>query len=187
MKKNRMMRLASILLVCVLLSTSVISGTFAKYTSTASGTDTAKVAKWDIKLDGAAIAQTFGFDLFETIVDTVDGNADEEVAANVIAPGTKGSFDIVLKNDSEVDAQYKIDFTSDNKNVPLTYTVKVDGTTTGTGLANVAFARIDMGETKTVTVEWVWAFDGDDTVDTGLGLNPVEPTVTATVVVEQVN
>ena len=31
MKKNKMMRLAAILLVCVLMTTSVISGTFAKY------------------------------------------------------------------------------------------------------------------------------------------------------------
>lgn len=31
MKKNKMMRLAAVLLVCVLLSTSVIGGTFAKY------------------------------------------------------------------------------------------------------------------------------------------------------------
>ena len=46
MKKNRMMRLASILLVCVLLTTSVISGTFAKYTTSANSEDKARVAKW---------------------------------------------------------------------------------------------------------------------------------------------
>ena len=46
MKKNRMMRLASILLVCVLLTTSVISGTFAKYTTSVSSEDKARVAYW---------------------------------------------------------------------------------------------------------------------------------------------
>ena len=46
MKKNRMMRLASVLLVCVLLTTSVISGTFAKYVTSVESTDEARVANW---------------------------------------------------------------------------------------------------------------------------------------------
>ena len=37
MKKNTMMRIASVLLVAVLLSTCAISGTFAKYTSQYTG------------------------------------------------------------------------------------------------------------------------------------------------------
>ena len=52
MKKNKMMRIASVLLVAVLLSTCTISGTFAKYASTASQTATASVATWDIDFDG---------------------------------------------------------------------------------------------------------------------------------------
>ena len=48
MKKNKMMRLASGLLVAVLLTTSMISGTFAKYVTTESGSDSTRVAKWDI-------------------------------------------------------------------------------------------------------------------------------------------
>ena len=50
MKKNKMMRLASAVLVCTLLTTSVISGTFAKYTSTSSASDNARVAKWGVTL-----------------------------------------------------------------------------------------------------------------------------------------
>ena len=46
MKKNRMLRLASALLILTLLTTSVIGGTFAKYVSTGSVSDTARVAKW---------------------------------------------------------------------------------------------------------------------------------------------
>ena len=48
MKKNRMMRVASALLVAVLLTTCAISGTFAKYVSTATGEDAARVAYWVI-------------------------------------------------------------------------------------------------------------------------------------------
>lgn len=50
MKKNRMMRVASCLLVLVLLTTCVISGTFAKYTTFDDAQDSAKVAKWGITL-----------------------------------------------------------------------------------------------------------------------------------------
>ena len=80
MKKNRMMRLASILLVLVLLSTSVISGTFAKYTSSATVTDNARVAYWGFGRE-AAIA----FNLFDASYGTTVKSED---GVNVIAPGT---------------------------------------------------------------------------------------------------
>lgn len=84
MKKNRMMRLASILLVCVLLTTSVISGTFAKYTTSDSGTDTARVAKWGFEANDNSIVLD---ELFVKVYDsTVNGYAD------VVAPGTSKSI-----------------------------------------------------------------------------------------------
>lgn len=90
MKKNRMMRLASILLVCVLMTTSVISGTFAKYTTSVTDSDSARVAKW-------------GFEPAEIVLDNLFVNVYAMDAANpwatnsvvgatdVIAPGTAGS------------------------------------------------------------------------------------------------
>ena len=49
MKKNIMMRLSALLLVAVLLTTCVISGTFAKYVTTSElEEDAATVAKWGI-------------------------------------------------------------------------------------------------------------------------------------------
>ena len=50
MKKNVMMRLSALLLVAVLLTTCVISGTFAKYTTADDATDSATVAAWGIEL-----------------------------------------------------------------------------------------------------------------------------------------
>ena len=46
MKKNKMMRIASVLLVAVILTTCAISGTFAKYVSSADSSDSARVAYW---------------------------------------------------------------------------------------------------------------------------------------------
>ena len=185
MKKNRMMRLASVLLVLTLLTTSVISGTFAKYTSSATATDTAKVAKWSVLVNSDDIAgtttKTLNIDLFSTVLDTQDGNTEADIKTSdgtLIAPGTKGSFEIVLKNDSEVNATYDLTFiTTNTSNIPIAFT----------GLTDADDATIGMGETKTIAVEWVWAFEGDDAKDTQLGIDAPEITVTANVTFTQVD
>ena len=61
MKKNKMMRIASILMVAVLVSTCAVSGTFAKYVTSDSGKDTARVAKWGISIlaSGDLFAETY--------------------------------------------------------------------------------------------------------------------------------
>ena len=61
MKKNVMMRVASVLLVAVLLTTCAISGTFAKYTTGDAGHDTARVAKWGVTItaNGTTFAEAY--------------------------------------------------------------------------------------------------------------------------------
>jgi len=93
MKKNTMMRVASVLLVAVLLSTCVISSTFAKYVTEASSTDSARVAKWGVTITGETgdANQMFAK---EYASDTDDYTAGVTVASsvNVVAPGTSGTF-----------------------------------------------------------------------------------------------
>ena len=210
MKKNRMMRLASLLLVCVLLTTSVISGTFAKYVSTASGSDSVRVAKWDIEVedtklgvDNAAVT----FNLFDTINDTGNTADEEDVDDGLIAPGTAGSFELNITNNSEVDAKYTIALTEYNDNaIPLQYSV--DGTNWKDSVAELVMddlTNVDIamkGGTGTQTVYWRWVFEGTtpgahagqtDAYDTALGIyardNAGLPVVTiqATITVEQVD
>lgn len=105
MKKNRMMRLASGLLVAVLLTTCAISGTFAKYVTRDSGSDFARVAKWGVTVE----AESFNLfaDTYKTddTTATFSGNysvdsADDE---DVFAPGTKGTFaDFAITGTPEV-------------------------------------------------------------------------------------
>ena len=195
MKKNRMVRIASVLLVAVLLSTCAISGTFAKYTTTANGSDTARVAKWDVKFNDSPIANnTFTFDLFNTVNDTEGGSAETDINpadGSIIAPGTQGSFDIVLKNDSDVTAEYVINYTATNaSNIPVVFSL--DGTDWKDSIDALDVttpATIAIGTTATtITVYWKWAFDGNDTNDTNLGLaGTAEITVRADVTVTQVN
>ena len=68
MEKNKLSRLAILVLALTMASVMIISGTYAKYTSSATGYDTVTVAKWSIELDGSEIAtgseETISIDLF---------------------------------------------------------------------------------------------------------------------------
>lgn len=186
MKKNKMMRLASVLLVLCLLTTSVISGTFAKYTSEATASDDARVARWAFKVGDANIAksETITFDLFQTIYDT-DGSAETDVqnklgdGKTVIAPGTSGYFEIKLQNTSEVTANYAIDYTVTN-NIGAHIQFSVDNGATWTDdLADVAVSdetTLAIGSgVETIKVMWKWAYESTtdtnwDADDTTLGI-----------------
>ena len=196
MKKNTMMRVASALLVAVLLTTCAISGTFAKYVSTSNGSDSARVAKWDIKLEDAAMTNTFTFDLFNTVKDSNGTDNETDVKAGegetIIAPGTSGSFEINLKNDSEVNAKYAIAYTVTNENdIPVEYKIGDGEWTSDLATLNATDVDINMGASAAVTVQWRWAYSVDDTkdaADTTLGLaGTATITVAADVTVTQVD
>ena len=138
MKKNRMMRVASALLVAVLLSTCAISGTFAKYVSTASGSDSARVAYWGFGLDSSIAINDLFVKAYGSTVASKD-NIDD-----VIAPGTNNftTFKFAYTNNAvegaeapEVSYTFKVDTTGseiasaieDNPNIQWAL-VKVDGT-----------------------------------------------------------
>lgn len=117
MKKNRMMRLASGLLVAVLLTTSVISGTFAKYTTSQTGTDTARVAKWGVTItaNGTTFATSYENDeeIGTNAVGTVNAvNNGSSDSMNLVAPGTKGELvECVLGGTPEVAVEVIYDAT----------------------------------------------------------------------------
>lgn len=93
MRKNKMMRVASVLLIAVLLTTCAISGTFAKYVTEGSTTDKARVAKFGVTVE--ASSDLFAKNYVRTT--NVPGSADLTVESsntdNVVAPGTQSSAD----------------------------------------------------------------------------------------------
>ena len=190
-KKNYTMRIAAGVMTAALLSTCAISSTFAKYTTAQTGTDSARVAKWNIRINSESMkteTTTFDFDLFDT---TYDSDSSDTVKSsgtdNVIAPGTTGSFALVIENSSEVTATYAIDYTVTNSaRIPVKFSV--DGTTWTDNLANVTATALAMGSSKTITIPWKWEFSGDDSMDTGLGEKGMDTlTVSAKVTATQVN
>lgn len=206
MKKNTMMRVASALLVAVLLTTCAISGTFAKYVSDAESQDEARVARWDIELNGNSINETFNFDLFATVNDTA-GATETDVATNattsIIAPGTSGEFTIKLKNLSEVTAKYGIVYEVDNDaGIPVKFSVDNGNTWTNTLEAVVAHdtnTKLAMNAATTTDIKVMWKWDYErgngaeiatnDGADTAFGEKTTLDTITvsATVTVTQVD
>ena len=143
MKKNVMMRVASILLILVLMSTSAISGTFAKYVSSTEAGVTARVAKWGVEF------VTNSSELFKpqynykTVPSGVSAEYSVEADVDVVAPGTSGTgYNFTTKHpmgDPEVSYAVTFDVKDTAKTVylkegsdfyyPIQYTLILGATT----------------------------------------------------------
>jgi hypothetical protein len=131
--KTKVFRIASLLLVLCFISTVMISGTFAKYTSEYSGQDTALVARW--KFEG-----NFGTDEESTNLHIWDHKYTENIyeqdgdGSYLIAPGVQGEFTVGFSYDADVDANLTFKFEKsgnrgeDNEAaaVPIQYWIKED-------------------------------------------------------------
>lgn len=94
MKKTKTMRAASFLLVLTLMTSCFVGSTFAKYTTTATGTDTARVAKWGVTI--TANGETFS-DSYAKDDQSFTLNANTVVTSGaagdaIVAPGTGGEL-----------------------------------------------------------------------------------------------
>ncbi|MDD4172314.1 MAG: hypothetical protein PHQ94_08755 [Syntrophomonas sp.] len=187
-------RISALLLVVCMISSVMLSGTFAKYTSTYAGKDTALVAKWDLTMtDGATEfavspdAAAAELDLFSHAYDT--NIVDQDGADYIIAPGVDGEFVLSMTNNSDVAADITFDFekVTGSADVPMEYSL--DSGTTWVILDNLQTAlnaeNIQLAETGgavTRTIQWRWAYDtaaqagstpalaSDDASDTDLGI-----------------
>ena len=192
MKKNVMMRIASFLLVAVLISTSAISGTYAKYVTDGKSSDSARVAHF-----GVEVTANYN-DFFKSEYNTSkawtgdDGVSVKSVlGGDVVAPGTMGELaDFVVTGTPEVDVDvtYTPVLTLENWDAdgdeycPIIFNVNgklyfIDGTniksvaelTTAVQNAIVAStAKYNAGtDLSTVVaddlyVSWMWQFDNTD-------------------------
>ena len=195
MKKNKMMRLASFLLVATLLTTSMISGTFAKYVTSADSNDSARVAKW-----GWEPAQLDFENLFANSYVSANGTTVVgEDGADVIAPGTEGFVTFAFAYDFTEEAEkpevaYKFEVSTEGsscdaniqnntsirwylndeeKTDPMTWTELMTAIEDLDGNKDYAPGELpeNFGEVGDVqTVGWKWVFeDNNDAMDTGMG------------------
>lgn len=179
--KKRKKRIGLIVLLLLFgLTAGYVANTYAKYTAQVSGSGTATVAKWAFDTDNANTNFTINLD------GTVDAST---LAADRIAPGTSGSFDIALKNtNSEVGVEFTISF-SNAQNVPSNL-VFTSGSSTITDITTQTISgKIAAGESLTVPITWEWPYStstADDAEDTTDGKNAGTMTVNTTITGTQV-
>lgn len=190
MKKNWILRAALLVLIITLVTWSLVSGTFAKYTETVSGTDSTKVANFaytvedanGLEMNSVSVANIALFDCVDDGVATVDG-------VKLIAPGTTGNFGLKVSNTSEVlveasfaltltdssDTSIPVYFTYDGENYADFYTAEnattaISGVTlvgTVADLAAVLSAEateIAVNDYVDYSITWTWAFETTGTV-----------------------
>jgi hypothetical protein len=116
MKKNRMMRVASVLLVAVLLTTSAISGTFAKYVTSAAVADSARVAKWGVTVTASGSLFEYRYSN-DGDIEKDENNNDigytvvcSSTSQDVVAPGTKNETGLTFTIEGSPEVAVNIDF-----------------------------------------------------------------------------
>lgn len=188
MKRNKFFILGLIAAFVAVLSLTLVSGTWAKYTQTVTGSANARVAKWEVQVNDAAVPANLTLNLFDSIKDSDGTTAETDVKSKnsdkVIAPGTRGSFEVKVSNASEVNLTAQATLTITNAgNIPLTFKYKIgDNSEVGlnassfdsNGSVVISLGQIDLSETgvlnsETLLITWEWPFNGNDTTDTDLG------------------
>lgn len=141
MKKNNrhsnwILRLAGILFCLTLFSVHLTSGLYARYTTSASGSDSARVARFDIKQTGE-LMQLIELDVW---------------------PGfTSEDYTIVLENNSEVAVAYTVSVERLTENLPLTLTI--DGES---GLAASGTMQANAVDSVNYRLQIAWGSGGND-------------------------
>ncbi len=156
-----------------------INSTFSKYTNKVSGDGETEIAKWSFKVN----SQTEEFatiKLAETYNKTTLSNGK-------IAPGTKGSFDLIIDaTGAEVAVKYEVDFQNET-NKPTNLIFKTGDKTASTleELESVLTNTInadDANKVRTLTVSWEWPYEtgtgsailNNDQIDTSEGLQALD-------------
>ena len=126
-EKSYVARLGALALVLTLMTTCLTGGTLAKFVTEVEGGAEATVAAWEFKATGNNGAALSSIDMGRTAY------KGETIGDNVIAPGTQGSFDIVLDgtgSDVGIDYIVTIDKSSDpdTPDLPDDLAFQVDGT-----------------------------------------------------------
>lgn len=156
-----------------------INNTFSKYTNKVVGDGETEIAKWSFKVN----QQTEEFATIK-LAETYD---KATLQNGKIAPGTKGSFDIVIDaTDSEVAVKYEVDFQNET-NKPTNMIFKSGNKTVSTieELESVLTDTInadDANKVRTLTINWEWPYEtgtgntlvSNDKIDTDEGLQALD-------------
>lgn len=149
----------------ILLSVATIGvvggNTYSKYFTKIDGEGNAEIARWSFRANNTS-----------TVMEKIQLNNvynTNILKSKTIAPGTNGSFDIVLDaTGADVAIDYAVTF--DNLvNKPTNMKFTYNGTTADSlkGLEDVLKGRIQLEDerTKTLTIEWAWDYQTGSTAN----------------------
>ena len=162
MKNKKKILIVTLILLAIIVS-FIGGNAFAKYMAQVQGTGTAEIANWVFKVNGTE----------ESIqnIDLLSTYNNETLVDNRVAPGTSGSFNIVIDaTGSEVGIDYKVKFLNESQkpdnlificNDTKFWTIQeLETELTGTISAN------EEEKTRTITIGWEWLYEtGDSTED----------------------
>ena len=151
-KKNILIAIELMLIAIIIFSMYA----YSRYSSKVNGTGTATIAKWSFKVNGQK-EQVQEIKLVSTY-------NSETLVNNKIAPGTSGSFNIIVDaTGSEVGIKYNIKFAEESnkpQNLKFVYGGKeydsikqLGDELSGTIAAN------EEDKTRTINVQWKWNYE----------------------------
>ena len=158
MKKNKKVLIIALVLLAITLS--FIGGrTFSKYIAEVNGSGTADIANWVFKVNGQE-------DSVQN-VNLLSTYNNETLVNNKVAPGTSGSFNIVIDaTGSEVGVDYDVTFLNESEK-PQNLVFMYDDTKYSTiqdlqqDLSGTINAN-DENKTRTITIDWEWQYETGD-------------------------
>lgn len=181
-----------LILVLIAGITAMITYTFSRYTSTATGTDTAQVAPWVVKVNGDDITTSNTF----TAEDISWYNNESYITSGYAAPGRLGQFTIEIDpSGSQVAMQYEINLADEvfeqypqlvlqrvmNQSTGQMLTQNTDGAYTGI----ISLADVQANKATTIVINFQWNSATDNTLDTEIGTTIEELEFPITITVSQ--
>lgn len=155
MKKSKKKGIFIALLVLLVVGMFLLGSSYSKYITQVDGKGVIEVAKWAFLVNGETASIT-NLNLAQTY-------QKDTLVANRIAPGTRGSFDIIIDaTGSEVGIDYKVAFTNET-NKPNNMKFYYNGTMANsikeleTLLTGTISAEAE-NKVRTMTVEWEWSY-----------------------------
>lgn len=157
---NKKRNILIIVLILLAMMISFLGGkTFSKYLSEIQGSGTAEIANWVFKVNGKE-------DSVQS-VNLLSTYHNETLINNKVAPGTKGSFNIVIDaTGSEVGVDYEVKFLNETqKPQNLVFTHNNQEYATIQELEENLSGTINANEenkTRTITINWEWQYETGD-------------------------
>ena len=156
-------KIVLILLVTSTIVTAFLGGnSFSKYAAQVQGQAVADVANWSFKVNENTQQMA--------TINLTSQNDEGKIAQNKIAPGTHGSFNIVIDaSEAEVGIDYKIEIKNEQK-IPQNMTFTHGGSSFNNlkEMEDYFHGTIDANseeKVKTYTINWDWPYTTGDGAD----------------------